>query len=214
MNEKIIVYENFLTENDRLKIKEKIYFLKNHYQPIYDYIPNDRIASLCAHTLGNAVYTKRRLNRKVNQIMIENFSTLYEKTIYALKSIFNIENISLADFSVPGFHVYRGVELNNYLKDLKYHIDTDVLTHVEINTDSIDNKFIWSFSSLIENTKDPAYLDYNEDKFYYEYGKLNIWNHSLAHRIGASQFSNNDSRITYQGHIYKQKGTDNYYLYF
>lgn len=210
----IHTHHDFISSPDIQNIKNKVYELQDYYRPVRPLPTDCDYSKMSACTLGNAIYAHKKINREINKIVKNNFTDLHQITIDRLKSIFNIETIYLSDFSVPGFHIFRGKEINGHLDSLHFHTDKTLLDHPAVDSSIVDPSFMYSFMSLIENTDDPSYLDLEDHKYYYEYGDLNIWSADVCHRIGASTFGESDSRITYQGHIFKMKNTDDYYLYF
>jgi len=210
----IYTYQNFISSTDIQQIRQKVYNLKDIYRPVTRLSDNCDYSSVCACTLGNAIYAHREIDNNINRIMKNTFADLYQITIDRLKSIFNITNVYLFDFSVPGFHVFRGKELNERVNNLHFHTDRSLLNHCVVDSSIVDEEFMYSFMTLIENTNDPSYLDLENNKHYYEHGDFNVWCAHVPHRIGASKFGDSDSRITYQGHIFKAKHSNSYYLYF
>lgn len=209
----IETYPNFIDNEFRHEIKEVVYKLQQYYRPVVELPSNIDYKILCACTLGNAIYAHGEIDKNINKIVRQAFSELHHITIKKLQDVFGINNIHLADFSVPGFHIFRGYELNRHLYSLHYHKDISIYHHKAVDY-LIDDDFVYSFISIIENTDDPSFLDYKLNKHYYNYNELSIWNARLPHRIGDSKFGYNDSRITYQGHIFKVKNKEEYYLYF
>lgn len=210
----IHAYPNFINDAQRNNIRSRVYELKKYYRNVVELPDNNDYDHVCACALGNAIYAHNELDLQLNEIMKQNFSQLYSLTIEHIRNIFNIKNVSFSNFSVPGFHIFRGKSLNDKTKNLPYHKDISIFHHPQIDSSDIEKDFLYSFTSLIENTYDPCFLDYKTDKHYYQYGDFSIWDANLLHRIGASKFGENDSRITYQGHLFKIKNKDQYYLYF
>lgn len=219
--ETINTYKDFLSEEQRLSIKDRVYSLKDYYVPVDPRVPHEDVTQLAAHTLGNSIYGFMPLRTDLHDIVTTQFHDIHQLTINKLKEIFDIDNIKIANFSCPSFHIFRGESLFDYFKYVHYHLDDDIFLNGKIDPDKVDASSVWSFMTLIENTKDPAYLDYidpsddlKDKKHYYEYGDFTLWRGRVAHRIGNNKYTGKDSRITYQGHMLKINDPESYIIYF
>ena len=207
--DQILELDNFISSIEIADIKTRVYKLENYYKNIN--VPTSNIKKIASCTLGNSLYTcNRKIDTDMNAIMNAEFSDLYQKTLEFLKLKLQIENIFISSITPPGFHIFRGLERSAQVTHLEdYHRDITIFGYYP----AADPESIVSFSCLIENTKDPAYLDTGDKNHYYTYGCLTLWNGLMLHRIGRTEY-NNDTRITFQGHIFKDVATGNYFIHF
>ena len=207
----IEAFDNFLTDVQIQDIKNRVSNLEKYYTPIMS-VNEDKYASC---TLGNALYnmSTKNIPIHINNLMHEHFSDLFNHTIEFLKDILNINKVEVSELTTPGFHIFRSAnssENGGYQEG--YHRDITILGWKPM----VDPNCLYTFASIIENTKDPAYLDMVDEKFFYEYNKLVIFNGGkILHKVGKTKYEPNEQRITYQGHIYRLiNEPDRYFINF
>ncbi|HEY5688359.1 MAG TPA: hypothetical protein VIS27_08655 [Yeosuana sp.] len=215
--------DNFLNENERLEILKRIKTLQSKWKHLY---PTDDIEKNFIGTLGEAVYMnvsfylkdKSKIETNFTEsrkMMIENFSDLFEKTKSFLGKRFEIpvDHISISHLTAPGFHIFRGPFASKKGRENAKHFHQD-LDIIDLEPNMYDSKFIISFNSLINQTEIPAFLQLENSKHFYEYGKLNLFDSHLNHKIGITDAKEGDTRITYQGFMAKIKNEEKYHIYF
>ena len=141
--------------------------------------------------------------RNAEQDVINNkFKALQLGKVYETDNVKYDERLPL-----PAFHIYHNkIDKTNFIN----HIDRSIFDFKE----NVDSDSVTSFVSLIESPKCSAYLDYGFGKKTYEVGKLHFWHGLLQHKIGNFTMNENEYRITFQGHSYKDSKDGTVYLYF
>lgn len=209
---------NFLTKQEMLDIKDRIFSLKRHWLTVKGEYDRYNIVDNKSFTLGHAAYVLNSPDNPLvenidNSILFERFGEIHDKTAYLLQKRLGIKKIlPFYDFTLPGFHIFRGPRKEAF-SNLHYHADGSIFNFYPKSEDYYETTY--SFSSIIYSDS-KAHLEYkynNEVKsFEYKEGHLNIWSAFLLHKIGTCDLEDNQHRITYQGHIFKYK--DKHYMYF
>jgi hypothetical protein len=169
--------------------------------------------------LGQAVYVleanKNLLKKSADNISMlrDFFGDVHDKTIYFLKKKLETDIVPFNDFTLPGFHIFRGPRKSAFSENT-FHIDGSIYRFYPKDINYKETTY--SFSSLIHSTP-KAHLEYKDDKqinssFEYKEGNLNVWSSFVPHKIGTCDIEENQYRITYQGHVFKYNG--NNYMYF
>ena len=210
---------DFLTRKERLDIKDRIFSLESEWLTLYGEYGLTNDISKRSFVLGHAAYVlqsnKSPLKKREDNISMlrDYFCDVHDKTIYFLKKKLEIDIVPFNDFTLPGFHIFRGPRKSAF-SELTFHTDSSIYRFYPSDINYEKNSY--SFSSLIHSTP-KAHLEYKDDKqvnssFEYKEGSLNIWSSFVPHKIGTCDIEENQYRITYQGHVFKYKG--NNYMYF
>jgi hypothetical protein len=209
------VEKYFITEKERLAIKQKVIELKNLWDFYTDPTPNGVIPF---YTLGNALYLMEitrtdisGINQPVRQVLIQNFGWLYQRICDKLTMMTGLNTKLHPRLTVPGFHI--GDIPGNYKID-RFHKDGS------IESFDPDGSIDTAYSILIPIEIPSAgarlqYLDNEQEKrFEYELGALLRWKATLRHKIGDSILQANEYRITLQCHYYHNTSQNLNYVYF
>jgi len=204
--------ENFITEKERQEVATKVMSLKDDWKWIGDY-PKYKVLEedLCVnqYLLGDAIYCLydkdyESINVELREKLKKEFKGLYLNLITKLPKHFGVDIKGCKfydDLPVPGFHVFHGSGEDE--EPFEWHQDTSLANWV----DNIYQDMIYSFVSPILLPKTGGTLEWigslnKENIMPYEYGKLHIWHGLLKHRIGRHTIADDESRITFQGHVY------------
>lgn len=204
--------ENFITEKERKLISKTIHNMRNDWRWIGDYPKYSSLGEdLCEnqYLLGDAIYCLYdkdfdSVNNVLNDKMKKELSTLYRRLFDKLPKHFgpDIKGMVYYDgLPIPGFHIFNGAGEDE--EPFEWHQDTSLANWV----DNIHQDMIYSFVCPIELPKTGGTLEWigsleKENYINYEYGKLHIWHGLLRHRIGRHTIQEDESRITFQGHVY------------
>lgn len=210
----------FLTKKERLDIKDRIFSLKDRWITLNGECGLANDPTKKSFTLGHAGYVlvnhKSLFESREDGIKMlrDYFDDVYDKTLFFLKKELEVEILPFYEFTLPGFHIFRGPRKSAFAK-LSLHRDKDIFQHYPQSPDH--EKTTYAFSSLIHsNTR--AHLEYKRQEeehirsLEYKEGYLNIWHSYVLHKIGACDMEENQHRITYQGLVFKYKGK--HYMYF
>lgn len=224
--------DNFLTQEEVNLINRKVKSLRGYWKNFLDYNKENYLRSIyfemyknmmsyeelksyysIQNNFGDAIYmldagNYDEIDQKVQNILKEEFDWLYDKLLNAVKKVYETDNVKYDEkLPLPAFHVYHNkIDKTNFIN----HIDRSIFDFKE----NVDSDSVTSFVSLIESPKCSAYLDYGFGKKTYEVGKLHFWHGLLQHKIGNFTMNENEYRITFQGHSYKDSKDGTVYLYF
>lgn len=241
--------EDFITSDEVETIRNKVWELKPYWKNFHTYgdeidayiqykKDNPKIAEYLANVyktqnfLGDATYVIASdlsyMNQEVRDKLLENFGWVYDRLVSFFKEFYETDSVKLhSSLPYPGFHIFNGEQEENVI----YPYHTDKEQHPD---DDPEKNSIYSFIILIQNTEDPAHLEYIPpgmvesfdgfkninssivgNKLEYLFNNLYIWRGSMPHRIGAMTLKDSEeARITLQGHIYYDKKDNFYKIYF
>jgi hypothetical protein len=226
---------NFLQQTEVAFLREQVYNSEQYWKHVssmpiaFDEYRNKYSKEILNHYdnllanqyfLGDAIYVMdnklQHIDVKTQEYMKETFSWLYDKVLDYFKELYSTDNVKLHDkLPVPGFHIFRntGTE-ETETKVFDWHNDTSVDEYVA----NVKNNSVYSFVLLVENIEDLSHLDFKindtQSIIPYTYGCLHLWNGNIWHRIGSMKLKPNESRITFQGHLYYDEQEKFYKLYF
>jgi hypothetical protein len=200
----------WLTDEEVIRARNQVHALREHWRPFGP-------QGVHSYTLGRATYLSPRFDQTIAEdveFMHMHFGWLFDRTVEKIKEVFDIDNVRIFDeVTTPGFHVFTGpadaVEIPHY------HVDTTIDHFIP---DAPDDGWMHSFGALLDNISDPpAHLDYIYEGVHssqvYEMGHMNLWNSYMKHKIGGvKSITNEEFRITFQGHVCKLDGE--YVVYF
>ena len=170
---------------------------------IEDMYDNFSICDKFQFMFGDAIYLISGqldyIDLEVQEIIREKFSWVYERLIDNFKNLF-LEDVELHSFlPSPGFHIFSLFNLfDEYEIEYGYHEDISILDYhpdIDINT-------IYSFAFLVKSPDFKPFVEFRNDKMYYEYGNLHMWKGIETHRIGKNILKSGEYRITFQGHLF------------
>jgi len=197
----INVIEDFITEEERLKIREDVLSFRNEWKQISPELH----AAYGIHKegfchLGWALYhheNHAQTDYDLKNRMIEKFGWIYDRILSSIEERSGIKTIIDPVLSCPGFHV---INLPiNYIPG--FHTDTSIIEY----RPTIDASTIRSANLIIEKPTNGTWLDYYDGdeikQYHYEYYKLSEWSGHVVHRVGRTQVDGPDQfRITLQCH--------------
>jgi hypothetical protein len=207
--------KNFITEEERLAVKQKVLDLKDHWDNFENVTPN---GANVYSALGNALYLMDaqgqhppQINWAVQEILIENFNWLYQRICSQVADMTQCNTQLHPTLTAPGFHI--GSVPGSYHVN-RFHNDSSILNYdVEATQDT-------NYSVLIPIEVPAtgaclAYMENNEEKeLPYELGAFHQWKATLDHKIGDFQLAPGEYRITLQCHYYHNVAQDTNYIYF
>lgn len=207
--------KDFITEEERLAVKQKVLDLKEYWDNYENITPN---GANTYSSLGNALYLMEAQNQQPDaiqwhrqQILIDNFNWLYQRICSKIADM-TMHNTELhPNLTVPGFHI--GSVPGSYSVN-RYHNDSSILTY-----DSSSNmETNYSVLVPIEAPAAGACLEYLENnehkKWNYELGAFHQWKATVDHKIGAFELAEGEHRITLQCHYYFNRKESCNYVYF
>jgi hypothetical protein len=133
---------------------------------------------------------------------------LQPKVLAAVSEYFKLPIEHLSGASKPGFHIFNSFEKEKDLVIPTFHVDVDIL-QLFPNVHKAD---IFSFVFVVEISANGDRLECPNEYFEYTENKLYIWSANMPHKIGDVHLvSDDDYRITYQGHCIKLEDKLLYY---
>ena len=208
------IEKNFITEEERLAVKQTVLDLKEHW----DNLRPAWYSNVSFSTLGNALYimeaegnTVNQINLKVKELLNENFNWLFQRICSHVADMTQ-ENTELHPYlTSPGFHIVH--EPGNYTVGF-YHNDMSILSYdPESNMQSNRSILI-----PIEIPSAGAGLLYTENRqekqLPYELGAFHQWDARLDHKVGGLNIAPGEHRITLQCHYYYNQAHGSNFLYF
>lgn len=199
------VEENFITEDQRLSVRQTVLNLQPHWST---HRP-EKYSGVNFSTLGNALYIMESdamriedINQQVRQILLENFGWLYQRICDKIQHITGQPTMLHPFLTVPGFHLGHkpGVMTDDTIAF--FHRDMSILSYdPESNMETNRSVLI-----AIETPSSGAYLMYKQNnevkKFHYKTGALHQWDARLEHKVGGLTLMPGEHRITLQSHYY------------
>ncbi len=202
MIEDICVEENFITEHERLSIRQRVLDL----EPCWTTHRPEHYSNVDFSTLGNALYimeasghAAQDIDQQIRALLLENFDWLYQR-IYNKIAQHTGRPTRLHDsLTVPGFHIGHVAQDSNI--DF-YHQDLSILQYdVEANMETNRSVLI-----AIDKPSSGAYLDYlhedNTRTLDYVLGAWHQWDARIKHKVGGLKINPGEHRITLQCHYY------------
>lgn len=200
-----VVEEDFITEQERLTIKQLVLILKPCWT---DHRP-ERYSNVDFSTLGNALYIMEGtdaiaadIDQRVRDLLVENFSWLYLRLCDKIQSLTGKPTQLHPDLTVPGFHI--GHRSGDTVDDAIgfYHQDMSIL-HYDPEANMETNR---SVLVAIDIPVAGAYLLYLQDnqqqRLPYKLGAFYQWDARLQHKVGGLRVMPGEYRITLQCHYY------------
>ena len=193
----------------RQKILEKVYFHKDKWKALTDYV-GDGVHPGMEHMyfFGDGLYVlqeDKAIDQEVQEILDTEFSELiYTPVLKTVETMFGIgvkEVSYYEDLPLPGFHIYKGNDIG-LTPTRPYHVDDNLRFY---KPETIRDN-IFSFAIPITLPECGACLDWLGDSpnyfsHNYEVGVMSMWHGMVKHRIGVKPPTEED-RITLQGHVY------------
>lgn len=199
------VEENFITEQERLNIRQAVLDLKPYWT---DHRP-ERYSNVNFSTLGDALYimestqmSANDINQTVKNLLLDNFTWLYQRLCDKITTMTGIPTQLHPALTAPGFHIGHkpGATLDDTIEF--FHNDMSILTYdAESNLDTNRSLLI-----AIELPSSGAYLLYKDagqvKRLQYKPAALHRWDARLDHKVGGLTLLPDEHRITLQSHYY------------
>ena len=198
--QEISTLSELIKNNNNLWTHESVYWGKHR-------------SELPINFLGSPVYPAKafptlyfRLRNKSNRFLIDNTTTMLQRTLNLINQKFGCSAIEqIDDSSLPGFHVFHSTipctQTYDYHQDadyLEFYKDFDVDTKYDFNN-------FFSFTVAIELPVAGATIDFKleNETFSHPYtaGHAYMWKSDIWHKIGDVSLNGDDYRITFQGHL-------------
>lgn len=210
------IEKNFITEEERLAVKQTVLDLKEHWDNFENVTPD---GANVYSVLGNALYLMEaqgqvlpQINWQVQEILVEYFNWLHQRICSKVADLTFCNTQLHPTLTVPGFHI--GAVPGNYHVN-RYHNDCSILSydasgeHKETNYSLLIPIEVPTTGACLE------YLDNNEQKkLPYELGGFYQWKATLDHKIGNFSLAPGEHRISLQCHYYYNREQDTNYVYF
>ena len=210
-----ITDKEFITEEERLAVKQTVLDLKEHWDHFENVTPN---GANYYSALGNALYlmeakghTAEQINWKRQDILLDNFNWLYQRICSRVADMTERNTSIHPRLTVPGFHI--GSVPGSY-QVYRYHNDSSILTYDPQGDMSSNYSVLIPIESPSTGACLECMIDGQEKKLPYELGAFHQWKATLDHKIGAFKLEEGEYRITLQCHYYHNKSQDVNYLYF
>lgn len=201
----IYVEENFITEQERLAVKQ---FVLDH-KPYWSNHRPERYSGVDFKTLGNALYIMEAelvaaadINQEVKSLLTNNMSWLYQRLCDKIASLTGIETRLHPYLTVPGFHI---ADVPGNITDDTisfFHQDMSILTYDKESNMETNRSVLVS----IQDPSSGAYLLYKDHdqikKLHYKHCAFQHWDARMEHKIGAMRLLPGEHRITLQSHYY------------
>jgi len=227
----------FISEAERLELKQLLLELKDDWTPIYPAEGNFGSAAIVVkgileklakagigfYHLGDASYTLKCGDKSVNDINFEVRDKLVEKAGWIFQRVCDkVTEITGVpsklfgprEFTSPGFHI--STVPFDVPGAAALHQDYSVTRYIP----DIDKSTITSLIVLIEEPTVGAFLEWEDTSrntlqhYYYKYGSLHMFRGSLMHRVGSYETKLGEYRMTLQCHMYYDKKQGCNFIYF
>lgn len=215
----ITIDDNFLNDAECSEIKGKVLALRRRWKIVI----SNKKEQILGCMLPAGMYSKNYDSAGIedsNAVMMENFSTLYEKVRARLEAYYNIPVAFHKSLQLPGFHAFSNTNPDS----------TSTYARVNFHKDAFDeinwHMPVGRIESIIVPINLPAAggsLRYNvhrayaerfvlkddDQTFVYKQGTMSMWSGELFHSIGPFTLAPGEYRITLQMHtnITKDKVT-------
>ena len=201
------IEEDFISNDERLAIKQKVLDLKPYWT---DHRP-EWYSGVEFNTLGNALYTMYAakikltaadIDQQVRSLLIENFSWLYQRIGNKIQSLTGHPTKLHDALTVPGFHIgYKLSDREDSVINF-YHQDSTILFYdSESSMETVRSVLV-----AIDMPATGAYLLYLNDgqqhRLNYKLGAFHQWDSRMDHKVGGLKIAPGEYRITLQCHYY------------
>lgn len=208
---------NFITDEERIAVRDRVIQLRDKWNT-YSVKPSMHSIQKFS-TLGDALYLLEserlpveQINRRTQQILIDNFNWLYQRICSKVADITGKNTQLHPNLTAPGFHI--GHIAGSYHVPF-YHNDMSILTYDKEG--SLDHSY--SILIPIEVPSHGAHLEYLDaddtvNKLTYQPGAWHQWKATVKHKVGDLLLLENEYRITLQCHYYLNVNADTNYIFF
>lgn len=221
--------ENFLTDEERVLIREQVLQMKDKWRPIYpsehmfgpvqDILEKLAKAGLGFYHLGYAVYIMKcsrmpaeHAHDAIYDELMVRFGWLFDRICSTVEHETGVPT-ELHGITTPGFHI----------STVPFNIDGAAALHEDFSitkyVDGVDVDSIVSLIAVIEEPEGGAWLEWQHPvghlgRYDYKPNSLHAWRASLLHRVGDYETKLGEHRITLQCHYYfdKERGVNRVYF--
>jgi hypothetical protein len=205
MNPEFHVEEDFISEQERLSIRQTVLDHRQHWSDLRP----ERYSGIDFSTLGNALYimegegqTVVDINQQVRSLLLEKFDWLYQRVCNKIEQLTGHPTRLHTELTVPGFHVVHKPSNTDDDTIGFFHNDMSILSYdVESNMESNRSVLI-----AIDIPSAGSYLLYKHNdevrKLDYKLSAFHQWDARLDHKVGGLKLLSGEHRITLQSHYY------------
>ena len=209
MIDPFIIDNNFLSDIERNEIIIKVRALEHHWTTLFTNNENGIVCRMLPAGMYSSKYNREGVHNS-NMLMLENFSSLYEKVQNRLQLYYQRPITFHTNLQFPGFHIFP----NYYSYSISYNLinfHRDIFQDIvgEVVSVVVPIKLPATGASLlfndIRNTmaiRPHFQLPMDTDqRFVYGEGMMAAWPGNLQHCMAPFKLASEEFRMTLQMHV-------------